>query len=222
MTLLTAIAGVQAVGVILSPGLSGGTDAETDAALQVRLGERLSNPPQGGADADYVAWAKLVPGVTRVWVYPATSGANAGTVALTFMMDGRTNPIPLAADVTAVQAAIAPVRPNTAGVSVFAPTAYDHAVTVTGLTAAGGYTLTQAQAGIDAAIAAFNYTTTPGGYGWDGQAEAFLTGGVTYLERLSAALANAPGVGTFDLTLPASDITEAYGYVSQFAGATFS
>ena len=219
-TLLVGIAGVQAVGNVLSPGLTGGTDAETDAALQVRLGERLSNPPQGGANADYVAWAKMVPGVTRVWVYPAQNGP--GTVAVTFMMDGRANPIPLSADVAAVQAAINAVRPTTAGVTVFAPAPSAIAPTITGLTPASGYTLSAAQAAAAAAVANLNYTTTPGGYGWDGQAENYLTGGTAYREQVSAAISSAAGVGTFDLSVPASDVTVTYGNIIQFSAPTFS
>lgn len=39
----------------------------------------------GGADYDYVAWTKEVPGVTRAWAAPLEMGI--GTVTVRFMMD---------------------------------------------------------------------------------------------------------------------------------------
>ncbi len=220
VTLLTAIAGILATGAVDGNGLSGGADQESDAALQARLAERLGSPPQGGAVMDFVAWAKQVGGVTRVWVYPTQNGP--GTATLAFMMDGRANPVPLAADVANVQAAINAAAPVVGDYIVLSIQAQAVPVAVHGLTAANGYTLAQVQAGVSAAIAALNYLTTPGGYGWDGQAQNFLSGGTLYLEQIYAAIANTPGVAAFDLAAPAADITVNYGYIVQLGAPSFA
>jgi uncharacterized phage protein gp47/JayE len=205
VTLLTAIAGVLAVATVATPGMTGGTDAETDAALQVRLVYRLSNPPQGGALADFVDWAKLTPGVTRVWVYPDQTGP--GTVSITFTMDARIDPIPLSADVATVQSVINANAPVIGQYTVFACTPLTQSVTISNLAAAPGFTLASAQAAITSAIAALNYQTVPGG--------------TFYIEQVQAAIANAPGVATFDLTAPTADITASFGELIQFAAPVF-
>ena len=203
VTLLVAIAGVLANAVMDGGGSTGGADAETDTLLRVRVLARLSNPPQGGSNFDYVTWAKLVSGVTRVWVYGSQFGA--GTVGVAFVMDGRANIFPLSADIANVQAELTLLCPVTATPTAYAPTLSTIAVNIHGLTVLSGYTLANVQANIVAALAALNTTITPGGYGWDGQAEAFLTGGHLDLNLIYGAIDNAAGVNTFDLTAPAAD-----------------
>ncbi len=220
VTLLVGVAGISANGVVAAPGLAGGIAAETDAQLQVRLGARLSNPPQGGANADFVSWAKSVTGVTRVWVYPAQNGA--GTVVVMFVLDGRANPLPLAVDVANVQAAINAAAPVIGTYAAVAPLALATPVTIHALTPAPGYTLAQAQAAAAAVVAALNYTTTPGGYGWDAQLEDYATGGTVFAEQIATAIGNAVGVGTFDLAAPAADVTAPYGQIVQLAAPAFT
>ena len=113
-------AGVAASAVVAAPGIVGGGDEESDAELLARFLARIRQAPNGGSQADYLAWALAQPDVTRAWVYPGWTGA--GTVGLAFVMDGRPDIFPLTADVDAMAAAIAPLRPVTADVVVFAPT----------------------------------------------------------------------------------------------------
>lgn len=125
LSLVSPVAGVEtSVSVIddgSGGGLTGGTDTETDSALRVRVIERIQEPPQGGADFDYVSWAKEVAGVTRAWVYPLQLGL--GTVEVIFVMDNKVGTIvPSASEVEAVQDHIDAVRPVTADVTVAAPT----------------------------------------------------------------------------------------------------
>ena len=130
LALTSPLPGINSTPVTVdAPGLEGGTDIEGNEAQRTRLLDRIRKPPQGGATADYDAWAKLTPGVTRVFVYPQLNGD--GTVGLAFMMDGRVVIIPLAADVTAVDTTAQVERPVTAEVSVFAPTALPVAYDVT-------------------------------------------------------------------------------------------
>ncbi|MBO3274120.1 baseplate J/gp47 family protein [Pseudomonas schmalbachii] len=120
LTLLSPVAGVQSTATILGDGIRSGTDVEDDASLCERLLARIQQPPQGGAVSDYVAWAKEVPGVTRVWVYPMQMGP--GTVTVMFTTDDDPiSPIPDAATVAEVQAHIDEERPVTATVYVVAP-----------------------------------------------------------------------------------------------------
>ena len=130
LALTSPLTGIDSTPVTVdAPGLEGGTDVEDDEAQRARLLDRIRMPPQGGAEADYIAWAKLTAGVTRVFIYPQLNGD--GTVGVTFTMDGRVDIVPLSADVTAVDAIIQVNRPVTAEVSVFAPTALPVAYDIT-------------------------------------------------------------------------------------------
>lgn len=136
LALAAQVDGLDAVATVAAGGLTGGADAELDAGLRDRLLERIRNPPQGGASADYAQWALEVDGVTRVWVYPRRMGA--GTVGVTFVCDNLDDIIPTAAKVAEVQAYIDARRPVTAEIYVFAPVPFgvDFSVSVTPDTAA--------------------------------------------------------------------------------------
>ena len=128
LTFASPIAGVASTAFVAEGGLTGGSDEESDDELRARLLARIRSQPNGGAANDYERWALEVPGVTRAWVYPNLSGL--GTVGVAFVMDGRTDIIPTVDDVAAVQAHIAPLRPVTADVTVFAPTPVDLDLTI--------------------------------------------------------------------------------------------
>lgn len=131
LTLTSPIAGVVASGVVAEAGLSGGADQESVDELRSRLLDRIRQVPMGGAENDYERWGREVSGVTRVWVYPNLGGL--GKVGVAFAMDGREDIIPESGDVAAVAAYIAPRRPVTADVTVFAPEAdeIDFSITLT-------------------------------------------------------------------------------------------
>lgn len=133
LTLVTAIAGLDSAATVDSPGLGGGSDTESDAALRTRVIERLQTPPQGGAVADYVQWARLVTGVTRVFVEEGSSstGFGLGTVSVTFTTDeDPAGPIPDSVKVAEVQASIDALKPVGPAVTVFAPTAVNLDLTI--------------------------------------------------------------------------------------------
>lgn len=85
LTLVTPVPGLQANGT--SGDISGGADIEPISELLERLLFRKRNPPMGGAVADYVAWMREVPGVTRAWAYDAWQGG--GTVGIGWVFDDR-------------------------------------------------------------------------------------------------------------------------------------
>jgi uncharacterized phage protein gp47/JayE len=118
LTLTSPVVGVNAVATA-ETALAGGADVEGIEAWRARIMARIRKPPQGGADYDYIAWAKEVPGVTRAWVYPMEHGP--GTVVVRFVRDGDASIIPDSGEVAAVQAHIDAVRPVTASTYVLAP-----------------------------------------------------------------------------------------------------
>ncbi|WP_405424299.1 baseplate J/gp47 family protein [Pantoea stewartii] len=98
--------------------LSGGTDAETDAALLDRLLDVIRRPPAGGNKYDYRRWALSVDGVTAAYVYPLRRGL--GTVDVVITSAGG---MPSADIIAACQAYIDEQRPVTAkDTIVLAPT----------------------------------------------------------------------------------------------------
>ena len=123
LSLVSPIAGVLGQAAVGAGGLTGGADAEDDASLRARLLDRLRQPPHGGAERDYAAWALEVPGVTRAWVSRLEEAV--GTVHVRFAMDDDAHPdgIPVQGDVDIVQAYIDERRPVTAEVIVVAPKA---------------------------------------------------------------------------------------------------
>jgi uncharacterized phage protein gp47/JayE len=134
----TPIAGVPNNGTVMAPGCAGGADQETQDALKSRMLFKYREPPQGGAQSDYVEWAREVPGVTRAWCIP--NGSGPGTVVVYTMLDdvradhagfpqgtdGSATDEPRAAPATGDQLLVAdhiyPVQPVTALVYSVAPT----------------------------------------------------------------------------------------------------
>lgn len=114
------IEGVAAEATV-DESLNPGADEESTESLRERLIARLRMPPHGGAQADYEAWAREVPGVTRVWVAPRELGA--GTVTVRFARDDDPEIIPDESKVAEVQAYLDERRPVTAQVIVLAPIA---------------------------------------------------------------------------------------------------
>ncbi len=229
LDLVTAIANMQPTAAADSNGLTGGTDAETDAAYRVRGLARLGQPPQGGSGPDFLAWAKASGVPTRAWVFPLNRGA--GTCDVAFTIDTRPNNIPLSADITGVQDYIAAVAPVIGSYQVFAPVADALAITITGLTGAGGISQSNLQAAVTAQLDALIAGVPPGGatYG-DGVSVALPPGalfpmqtpGKLYLSQIEAAIEAAGSVLSYDLTAPMADVVFATGHLPAAPTITFS
>lgn len=83
ITIATPIPGINSQGEM---GLcAGGADAESNDSLRTRMLLKYREPPQGGAEADYINWALEVPGCTRAWAVP--QGYGPGSVAVFPMFD---------------------------------------------------------------------------------------------------------------------------------------
>lgn len=202
VTLESPIAGATSAATVGAGGIVGGTDEETDAALRVRLIDRLRNPPHGGNAADYVAWAKEVAGVTRAWCYPLEGGA--GTVTVRFVRDNDASLIPDAGEVTAVQNYIDAVRPVTAVVTVAAPTSVplDFTISVTPDTST-------VRAAVTAELEDLLYRTAQ-------------PGGTILLSQIEVAVGTAFGVTDFTITAPAADVTHTTGQIATMGTVTWS
>lgn len=123
LTIAVPVAGLDPAGIVVDDGagggLTGGTDIEAEAVWRDRLIDRIQQPPHGGAASDYITWARQVPGVAQVAVYPEQFGP--GTVGVCFSVTGD-SPIPSPDQVAAVLAHLEEVRPVTARLSVYAVT----------------------------------------------------------------------------------------------------
>ena len=109
LTFATSIAGIneQAKIVIV---LENGSDAESDGDLQSRLALRFSQPPRGGAVADYIAWATNVNGIKSAYVYPVRRGWGTTHVAALHAGSGSVRVL-AAPEIANLQATIDSLRP---------------------------------------------------------------------------------------------------------------
>lgn len=204
---LAGAAGTLTVGVVLtfeSP-ISGanstaavaastadGNDEESTEDFRVRFEGRLSDPPQGGAEADYLLWSKEVAGVTRVWV--DGGGLGPGTVVVRFVRDNDVGSIiPSAGEVAAVQTHIDALRPVTAAVTVVAPieTALD-------LTLAVEPDTTAVREAVEAELE-------------DLLLREAEPGATLLLSAIRTAIGTAAGLEDYTLTSPAADVTHTTG-----------
>lgn len=197
------VAGINATSLVCSPaGLSEGADVEGAEAYRARVISRMRSAPQGGSAADYVAWAKEVPGVTRAWVYPQELGA--GTVTVRFVRDDDSSLIPDGAEVDTVQDYVDERRPVTAVVTVVAPAAAPVAFTVHLVpdTAA-------TRAAVEAEIAdLFRREAEPGV--------------VLPLSHIRTAIGTADGVVDYTLTTPSADVSPTTGQLPTLGTITWS
>lgn len=191
------ISGVNATAAVATGGTTGGVDEETTDKLRDRFLLRLREPPQGGADQDYKAWALAVAGVTRVWAYANELGL--GTVVVRFVRDNDTGSIfPDAGEVTAVQTELNTQRPITAAVTALAPTQLSVAFTIA---------LTPNNATTQAAVTAeltdmMKRLAEPG----DGVARGKIP-----LSQIRTAIGIAKDVTDYVLTVPSADVVPGVG-----------
>lgn len=79
LILASPISGVNDTATV-SGEITGGLDNESSEDLRIRILERIQLQPAGGAENDYVRWAKEVDGITKAWSFGNYFGA--GTVAV--------------------------------------------------------------------------------------------------------------------------------------------
>ena len=212
VSLQSPTAGVNADATVTAIVLEG-EDEETDESLRERLISRMQNPPSGGTAADYIAWAREVPGVTRAWVLPGYYGS--GTVGVAFVEGAGEIEIPAPAKVDEVQTYIVGKAPVTAQVTTFAPIASPLNLTIA---------LSPNNADVQAAVLAelkdlfFRDAHVRGSYK---HADATNTGKIP-LSKINEAISLALGEDDHSLVSPTSDFTPpANGYVATLGTVTW-
>jgi uncharacterized phage protein gp47/JayE len=202
LSLVSPISGVIAQATIQASGQIDGEDQEDIELWRGRILSRIKDPPHGGNEADYEAWALEIPGVTRAWVYPSHLGI--GTVGLAFVNDADEDIFPGVDKVTEVQEIIDAKRPVTAELIVFSPIKDEIDFDIQ---------LDPDSADIRAAIEAklkdlFKREGEPGG--------------TILVSHIREAISLAPGEFDHILVSPTSDIVSATGHLSVLGDATFS
>lgn len=195
LSLILPISGVNAAGTVAASGLTNGIDIESIPSVHARLLARLRQPPQAGADFDYVNWALDISGVTRAWCFPKYYGTR--TVGVCFVTDGAVGGlIPSPATVTAVQAHIDAVRPTTTAVTVFAPVAdaLNFTIALTPNTAV-------VQAAVQAELA-------------DLLGREAIPGGTLLLSHIRQAISVAAGETDHVLVAPVANVVSAAGHIA--------
>ncbi len=187
LTVQGVVPGLVASATVAVGGLSGGADAETDAALRERILARIQEPPMGGAAHDYVAWALAVPGVTRAWVQPLWEGP--GTVRVIVVTDDADDgPSPSSSKLLEVAAYIEERRPVTASVTVAAPQ-----LVPLGLTLTITPDTSDVRAAVEASIE-------------DLLRREAEPGGTLLISHIREAISTAPGEQDHVLTFPTVDV----------------
>ncbi len=203
MALQSTLDGVFPAVLVLAPGLSGGADAETAAALRTRLLELLAEPESGGGPGDYIRWAKLVTGVTRVWEYGKVP--SIGHVTVLFMRDLDTvgddpDPFPDDLELATVKAKIrefCPIHLSDETLHVLKPIDLPIELEIE-LTVEDGQVLEDVKAAIIKSIQDMLATRIH---------LAAVDGGQTlYRSWISEAISTAPGEKDHKLIVPADDI----------------
>lgn len=186
--------------------IGGGADQETIAELAERIEYAAQNPPSGGTAADYVRWAREVPGVVKAWAHARLRGF--GTITVFFTRSDTSNPIPDSTLVDAVQEYLEEKAPLQVGILyATAPVAQevDFEIALKPNTAT-------TRAAVTAALrAVFATRGEPGD-------------GSTYFDItwLSEAISAAVGETGHTMTVPAADFTPALGYLPVLGDITFS
>ncbi len=120
LRLATPISGLSSTGY--ADSIRTGTDIEDLDSWRQRIMARWYDTPQGGADSDYVRWAKEVLGISRAWTHRHKNGI--GTVGVMVASDDVDHPAPTQEILTKVREHILPLAPVAgSGLTIFPVTA---------------------------------------------------------------------------------------------------
>lgn len=200
LTLVGALNGIDGVASVLSVEVKA-TDEESVESVVAKLEDKVQSPGAGLGKYGYVAVAKDVVGVTRVWQQNLWSGA--GTIRILFAMDNAetggdpVDPIPDAPTVALVQSAVDDAKYPTANILVAAPSpvTLNMEISIDPDTPA-------MRAAVEDQVVDWLATvqpdkTKPASLPLDGTLEA---------PGLKNAISETPGLLGYTLTLPAADV----------------
>lgn len=211
LTLLSPISGVDSEARVDFSELSGGTDTESDTDFRARVISRVQNPVALFNVNAIVNQAKLVAGVTRVFVFEITPAV--GQVTIYFVRDNDANIIPSAGEVTTTKNKILEIKPahtSDDDVIVAAPTAVPVAFTFTALSP----NTSTMQTAITASLADLIANT---GVGDDLLEDAYRSAIFKTIDRETGDI-----VVSFTLSTPTVDVTIAAGEIATLGTVTFS
>lgn len=211
LSLLSPISGVDTPTYVDFNQLDGGVPQETDVELSIRFLNRVQNPVAHFSVSDIENQAKLIAGVTRVFVESVTPAV--GQVTVYFMRDNDANPIPDSGDVATVKAKLVEILPaNTQedDLIVAGPTAVPTAFTFTALVP----NTTTMQAAVSASLAQFFDEETEVGVNVDED---------KYRSAIISTIDTTTGdsVSTFTLSAPTTDIAVTAGQIATLGTVTY-
>lgn len=227
LTLVQAIPGVPGTASVVAD-ITNGAPPESNAAFVQRYLQLFRAPPQGGDFSDYVEWALQCPGVTRAWVAPLQKGA--GTVVVYFMVDvtesshggfpqgtngvatGEPRDVAATGDQLTLANFLFPLRPVTALVYAFAPTAAAQNFTLK-------YVPTGQQSAVEAAIDAV--LQSEGAAVYINPTTYAVGGGTVELADIQAAVRAVPQCATALVLSPTDNIATAIGQIPTLGTCTF-
>lgn len=199
LTLVSPVAGVNAIATIGAAGITGGADIESFDSWRDRIMLRRARIPRGGAQGDWAEWALEVPGVTRAWEDPL--GMGPGTIVLRIMADdAEDGPMPSAQLLDAVFAYIQAQRNVTAHVYVIAPEADPFSPQVR-LTPDNSST----RAAVERALK-------------DLVLRAGEPGGTLLISQIRNAIGTAAGVTDYELEWPTENVSHPHGHLPIWGG----
>lgn len=190
---VTPLAGVDSDATVAAGGLSAGADIEPISRFRERVKARRQQPPMGGKYYDYEAWAKAASvDVTRAWI--SAHENQIGQIIVRFVTEDLVSPIPTSPLVTSVNDYIQLVKPVEAHVLVQAPTARPLSLVFSSLNPNTPAMQTAVVAELEDLL----------------QRET-RSDSILYINKIRAAISNAPGIVDFSITLTtniAIDVSE--------------
>lgn len=124
LSLVTPTPGVSSDVIVESPGMLGGAPAEMDEPYRERILFDMRSPAMGGSEADYIRWARAIPGIGAVSVFANDEYNGLCTVAVVCASNDPANPVPSQSTLDSVSDSIQQnYRPVTAVVDILPVTA---------------------------------------------------------------------------------------------------
>lgn len=220
LTLDVNIAGIDSQ-LILLEAATGGADIEKEEDFRARGLLSWHKPAQGGSDADYLKWAREVPGITRAWVKRRINGA--GTVGVYIMCDGNNNggfpvgtdgiskledwgAVKATGDQLAVADHIYPLQTDTAIVFICSPVRKVINLQISGISGVDSVNVKKIK---DALNILFFENANPDG------------SGKIYLSDINKAIGNVSGTSGYVLDIPNANISFAVGEIPELGQVNF-
>ena len=215
VSLVSPVAGVETNATVTSTAVEG-EDQETIENYRTRVIERIQQPPAGGKATDYIAFAKTVTGITRVWVGPNLLGE--GTV-VTWSVEDDEDPIFLSpAKVLEVQISVDNLKPISADHTAATPidTPVDMTIRLKPNTVEVQNAVIAELQDMLLREAEVNGAIDPDQVGL-----GIFFDGIVVLSKFDEAISLAPGEDNHILVAPSSDITPVTGGLAKLGVITF-